>query len=249
MPTVILSPHLDDAVLSCWHILTEPGEVIVINVFAGAPEGLDRPAWWDRYTGAVDSGDRVRERIEEDREALALAGRSAVNLDFLDEQYREREQPLAPITAAIEPLLMPGAEIYAPAALANHTDHALVRDAALDLRRTGFAVSLYADLPHAALHGWPAWVKNEPSPVVKDLAGAFWDRALAGAAALKPTVHALDPETHARKVAAVHMYETQVRALEEFVGRSLKDPEVLGYEVDWATASPARETGRAGRRR
>ena len=66
MTTVILSPHLDDAVLSCWHVLTQPGEVVVITVFAGVPTGLTAPAWWDRYTGATDSGERVRERIEED---------------------------------------------------------------------------------------------------------------------------------------------------------------------------------------
>ena len=101
MAVAILSPHLDDAVLSCWHVLTQPGEVVVINVFAGAPEGRDTVAWWDRYTGATDSRDRVRERAKEDRTALSLAGRTAVNLDLLDEQYRDAEQPLAPVTAEL----------------------------------------------------------------------------------------------------------------------------------------------------
>jgi hypothetical protein len=45
MSAVILSPHLDDAVLSCWHLLTGPGEVEVINVFAGVPADLGAPAW------------------------------------------------------------------------------------------------------------------------------------------------------------------------------------------------------------
>src|SRR5437764_70469 len=75
MPDVILSPHLDDAVLSCWHLLTQVGEVAVINVFAGVPTELGGPAWWDEYTGASDSAERVRERIEEDRTALAVPGR------------------------------------------------------------------------------------------------------------------------------------------------------------------------------
>jgi hypothetical protein len=30
---VILSPHFDDAVLSCWHALASAGEVLVVNVF------------------------------------------------------------------------------------------------------------------------------------------------------------------------------------------------------------------------
>ena len=167
MPAVILSPHLDDAVLSCWHLLTQPGEVVVINVFAGVPTHLGAPAWWDEYTGASDSAERVRERIEEDRRALAVTGRTAVNLGFLDEQYRPEEQPLAPLTEQIERLLDPGVQIYAPAAFANHSDHALVRAAALQLRVVGFEVSLYADLPHAVIRGWPVWVTGEHRPSVE----------------------------------------------------------------------------------
>lgn len=248
MATVILAPHLDDAVLSCWHVLTQPGEVTVINVFAGVPSGLEAPAWWDQYTGATDSGARVRERVEEDRSALALAGRTAVNLSFLDEQYRDGDQPLASLLTAIEPLLVPGANVYAPAAFADHADHALVRAAALELRTAGFAVSLYADLPHATLYGWPAWVTGGSARASKDLAGARWDHVLAGANATAPMVHQLDPEAHACKLAAVRMYGTQMRALEELAGRALTDFEALGYEVAWATASPAHAARRAAHR-
>jgi LmbE family N-acetylglucosaminyl deacetylase len=244
MPVVILSPHLDDAVLSCWHVLTQAGEVMVINVFAGVPIGLGTPAWWDEYTGATDSGERVRERIEEDRRALALAGREPINLNFLDEQYREQDQPLAPLLEQIELLLPPESQVYAPAALANHTDHALVRAAALELRTAGSDVSLYADLPHATVHGWPAWVSGSGAPATKDLAGASWEHALAGTGAIAPAVHPLDDEAHARKLAAVQMYGTQLEALTEFVGRPLTDREALGYEVVWATRSAVRAVGR-----
>jgi LmbE family N-acetylglucosaminyl deacetylase len=245
MAVVILSPHLDDAVLSCWHLLTQPGEVSVINVFAGVPADLSEPAWWDEYTGATDSGERVRERIQEDRRALALAGREPTNLSFLDEQYREHDQPLAPLLEQIEQLLPPEAEIYAPAALANHTDHVLVRTAALKLRTAGSDVSLYADLPHGTVHGWPAWVSGSHKPATKDLAGASWEYALAGTGATAPNLHPLDAQTRARKLAAVQMYRTQLEALTEFVGRSLTDREALGYEVVWATGSTARAIGRA----
>jgi hypothetical protein len=236
MATVILSPHLDDAVLSCWHVLTGPGHVTVINVFAGVPARLDRPAWWDRYTGATDSGERVRERIEEDRKALALAGRTAINLDLLDDQYRAAD-PVAPLAVQLEPLLAPGARICAPAAFADHADHALVRRAALQLRTAGFPVSLYADLPHATAHGWPAWVTGKRVPATKDLAAGMWERCLAGTgiapAEMVPSVQALDPGEHARKLEAVCAYRTQVGGLAEFVGRPLAEREVLGYEVVW----------------
>jgi hypothetical protein len=45
-PIAILSPHPDDAVLSCWHLLSDPGEARVINVFAGIPPP-GRTGWWD----------------------------------------------------------------------------------------------------------------------------------------------------------------------------------------------------------
>jgi LmbE family N-acetylglucosaminyl deacetylase len=239
----ILSPHLDDAVLSCWHVLTQPGDVVVVNVFAGVPASLDAPAWWDRYTGATDSLERVHERIEEDRRALALTGSAAVNLDLLDEQYREADQLPAPPTAQIERLLAPGAHIYAPAAFANHTDHGLVRAAALKLRTRGFVVSLYADLPHAILHGWPAWVTGKRFPASRDLAAATWERSLVGTGIspdeMAPTVHELDPGVHARKLEALCAYRTQLEGLRELAGRPLADRETLGYEVVWALPSAA----------
>src|SRR6188472_4542168 len=89
--TMILSPHQDDAVFSLWHVLAGAGDVGVINVFTGIPPG-QRVGWWDAETGAVDAAERGRERCREDRAALALAGRSAINLEFADAQYREGEQ-------------------------------------------------------------------------------------------------------------------------------------------------------------
>jgi hypothetical protein len=239
MAIVILSPHLDDAVLSCWHVLTKPGQLTVINVFTGVPAGLSAPAWWDQYTGATESAERVRERIEEDRRALALVGRTAVNLGLLDEQYRREAQPLAPLTEQIDQLLAPDARIYAPAGFADHAGHALVRAAALELRAAGFAVSLYADLPHATVHGWPAWVTGRSAAAAKDLAGAMWDEVLAGTGAMAPAVHHLHAEDHARKMRAVRMYGTQLQALTALAGRPLTDRATLGYEVAWSTASRA----------
>jgi len=255
---VILSPHLDDAVLSCWHLLTQPGEVTVINVFAGIPDRLAEPAWWDQYTGAMDSGARVRERVEEDRQALALAGRSAANLSLLNEQYRQTEPPLAELPAQIDQLLARDADIYAPAAFANHADHTLVREAALELRANGFAVSLYADLPHATLYGWTAWVTGGHASTSRDLAAVTWERSLAATAIgpqeMSPLVHALDSAARASKLEAVRAYRTQLQGLVELAGRPLTDRKALGYEVEWtlpavATASRAAADQRAARRR
>jgi LmbE family N-acetylglucosaminyl deacetylase len=256
MVTAILSPHLDDAVLSCWHLLTEPRDVTVINVFAGVPS-RKAAAWWDQHTGAIDSAERMRERIAEDRRSLALAGRAPVNLDFLDDQYRDTEQALAPVTAQIARSLIPGAHVYAPGAFAGHPDHLLVRAAALELRREGFPVTLYADLPHATVHGWPTWVRRSNNSAAKDLAAGFWDRSLAATGisplAMTPLVHGLEADAYARKLAAMRAYGTQAQALADVLGRPLSDPDTFGYEVVWAlpqaaTVSRARAGNDAMRR-
>ena len=257
MDALILSPHLDDAVLSCWSLLTQPDEVTVINVFAGVPS-LSAPAWWDRYTGATDSARRVLERVEEDRAALALAGRTPVNLDLLDEQYRDPEQVLSPPTERIAGLAERSTQIYAPAAFAGHPDHLLVRAAALELRARGYPVSLYADLPHATINGWPAWVRRGSRHPAKDLAKAMWEHTLAATgvppAAMTAEVRELDAETYARKVSAVRIYRTQIQALAELMDHPLADRQALGYEVTWTlppatTPRPVHAGGRAATRR
>ena len=176
--TVILSPHLDDAVLSCWHTLAATGEVAVINVFAAIPAPDQPLSWWDRITSASNSAARMRERLAEDQRALALAGRQAVNLEFLDDQYRDCSQSLEQIVDALRHCLAPATGILAPAGIGEHPDHLLVRAAAITLRHDGHTVALYAELPHAIRHGWPRYIEgSRPAPVGS--AEIDWEHALA----------------------------------------------------------------------
>src|SRR4051794_1364998 len=156
----ILSPHMDDAALSCFHLLAGQPDVRVVNVFSGVPTGVRGVAWWDALTGATDPVDRIAERIEEDRQVLDALGHEAIYLEFVDAQYQQQPPSPAAIVAALPE---DGAQvIYAPAGLAGHPDHLLVRDAALALRAQGADVRLYADLPHAIVFGWPGWVTGAP---------------------------------------------------------------------------------------
>jgi LmbE family N-acetylglucosaminyl deacetylase len=233
--TAILSPHLDDAVLSCWHALTSMGEVAVINMFAAIP-ARDHPlSWWDRVTGATDSAARMRERLAEDQRALALAGRRAVNLEFLDDQYRGAHQPLDQIVAELRCILAPTAVLLAPAGIGGHPDHLLVRAAALTLRENGFAVALYAELPHAIRNGWPQHIDNGSRRAPADNAEIEWEQALdqIDGAVGKQTVHALSARTHTKKLEAIHTYRTQVDALDTIAYQSLDDADTLRYEVVW----------------
>ena len=233
MPTVILSPHPDDAVLSLWHLLDGDDEVVVVNVFGGSPAGHRGDAWWDRLTGAPDSVARVAERHAEDRAALAMAGREPADLGLLDGQYRDSEPPLETLIDRIAEAAPEGL-LLAPAALDRHRDHVLVRAAALALRGRGREVGLYADIPHATVYGWPAWVSGEPPYALLD-PGAHWDAAMAATGIslrdLPAEVRASTPDALERKLAAVRAYRTQLPALEAQFG--VLSPEVLGREVTW----------------
>jgi LmbE family N-acetylglucosaminyl deacetylase len=239
---LVLSPHPDDAVLSLWHVLSGPGEVAVVNVFAGLPPPGPL-GWWDELTGAVDPLARAGERAEEDREALALAGRKAIALDFVDAQYRREPQPVEPIVAQTEALAEPEALILAPAALGAHPDHRLVLDAALTLADRGREVALYADVPHGHREGWPAWVTG--SGEGDGDVDAAWREHLVAAGVpidrLEPEVHRLDPEQDARKREAVAAYRTQVGILESHFALFTR-LDLLRYELVWRFAPvPARD--------
>ena len=141
MSTVVVSTHLDDAVLSCYRELGP--ETIVVTVCAGIPPP-GTPGSWDRRTGSTDSTARMRERRAEDIEALALSGSRAVHLDLLDSQYAELP-PAAEIAAALAPILEASDRVLGPAGILN-VDHKAVRDAVLLARPDAV---LYADLPYA----------------------------------------------------------------------------------------------------
>ncbi len=232
-PAVILSPHLVDAVLCCWHLLGSAGEVSVINVFAGSPGPGAGNAWWDEESGATDSATRMAERWAEDREAFAIAGRTAINLDFLDEQYQPPEQPVEEIADRVRELIDPETVVYAPAALGEHDDHRRVRSAALVLAASGQPVRLYADHPHAVRLGWPAWVNGFEHRSGPDV-GALWDQRLrhAGIAPTRPDVHHLSPAARERKLAAVSAYRTQLPALAAEFG-DIEGFPAFPYEFVW----------------
>jgi hypothetical protein len=235
---VVLSPHLDDAVLSLWHLLEDEGDLMVLNVFGGAPAGPANGAWWDRLTGAEDPAERVAERHAEDRAALGLAGREPVDLGLLDGQYRSDDHDPQEVVDAIA-AAVPEGVLLAPAALDLHRSHVAVRDAALRLRARGREVALYADVPHATVYGGPAWVTGSDSePYLRP--EARWAHAMAATGIELPApraeVTALAPEALERKRRAVGEYRTQVPALDAQYG--VLRPEILAFEVIWWHLEP-----------
>jgi LmbE family N-acetylglucosaminyl deacetylase len=233
-PPLVLSPHMDDAVLSCWSVLTAEGPVNVVNVFTGLPRD-GPPGDWDRICGAREAPLHVRDRLIEDVAALAHAGREAVYLPFVEEQYRDRlATPSARRIDRELALRLPEAgRVLAPLA-AYHADHQVARAYALALMRAGFPVTLYAELPFGLRFGWPHWVTGSAAnPRLHPEVG--WSAALAGVGAEIPpprTVKLADDESE-RKLAALRAYGTQFPALDGGDIGILRNPVLRGYEVFW----------------
>lgn len=237
-PVLLLSPHLDDAVIDCWSILTASGAVKVVNVFAGMP-AAGSISYFERLAGARDSATHLARRIVEDREALAHAAREPVNLGFLALPHRRgRPEPsFAQLDAAVTAHASAAAVVYAPAALgAPHPDHELVRCYALALARQGVPVRLYADLPYCAAYGWPAWVTGEEPDPHLDV-DAYWRGASDGAAALfsraRAKVERLDERAAGAKLDAMRTYRAEFSTLDRGPIGQLSNPAIHGFEVFW----------------
>lgn len=250
-PVLMLSPHLDDAVLDCWSTLTAEHEVMVINVFTAIPPP-GTSTYWDRVAGFHDSPSLVRARIAEDREALALAGRSPVNLPFLEGQYRVARRPPSyrELDHAITDRIAACSTVYAPANIGvAHSDHRLVRGYAMALRAHGARVRLYADMPYAVEYGWPGWVTGEPADPHIDV-DAFWEDDLTalGLTGTDATVIHLHEGQARVKLAAMQTYATQFPTLDRGPIGRLSNPRLHSHELFWspeAAAAGARGSPRA----
>ena len=222
---VILSPHFDDAVLSCWSVLSGSRPVEVLNVFT--------------------RGDRGSERAAEDRAALGLVGARSRNLELPEypdwmagakaARWRQVARRLRDVMEASAPHIPGEAHVYAPAALGANPDHELVRELGCRLLRDGARVSFYADQPYCYAYGWPHWVIGEAPDPHLDLE-RYWrlqlETASVSFADLDVDVVRLD-RAHDAKVRALRLYQSQFAALEAGANRRVTNPELTGLEVFW----------------
>ncbi len=130
---LVLSPHLDDAVLACGRLLASLPGAVVITVFAGRPSAEAPLTEWDRTSGFWSGSDAVSMRRYEDRSALNLLGSHPLWLNFQDSQYGESPSPES-LLQELEPLLQARAPrvVLMPMGL-FHSDHHLTHQVALAL--------------------------------------------------------------------------------------------------------------------
>ena len=97
---VIVSPHLDDAVLGCGQLMAEWGATVV-TVFAGNPPAYPTPQReWDRQSGFAPGDDVMAARRDEDHRALAVLGATPQHLEFVEYTYNPGDKPVRPATIA-----------------------------------------------------------------------------------------------------------------------------------------------------
>jgi len=174
---LVMSPHLDDAVLSCGALLAHLAArhlITVATVFtAAAPPPWSLPARRQlRALGGADAEDFFAQRRAEDRDVLAGFGAAAVHLGFRDALFRRaRRGPAYPtfrfdaargrvascdaglaaeVSARVNEIAQ-GHEagvIFAPLGVGRHVDHLITRQAACDLAGR-IQIVYYSDFPYS----------------------------------------------------------------------------------------------------
>jgi len=146
---VILSPHLDDAVFSCWQQI-KYSKPLIINVFAGLPPTNTRKIW-DIIGGEINSTNMMTKRRVENDQALANLHVDSIYLDFLDRQYRKQDISTDLILNQLKKQLPKNPIIIVPLAgsnLVRHQDHVLLRQIGILLANEGYDVQFFLDIPY-----------------------------------------------------------------------------------------------------
>ncbi len=154
---VVISPHLDDAVLSLGATVAgavrDGAEVRVLTVFAGDPEADTVASAHDRACGFATAGEAARRRRIEDRDALGVLGATPVWLPFPDSDERSAgdnraiAEAVARETAAADTVLVPGYPL-------THEVHRRLTGLLLGgCALTGVRAALYIEQPYATWHG------------------------------------------------------------------------------------------------
>jgi LmbE family N-acetylglucosaminyl deacetylase len=230
---IYLSPHLDDAILSCGgqiHLRVDAGQsVLIATVTAGNPpraglstfaQGLHRR--WQTLA------DVVSVRRLEDKEACGYVGADMLHWPLLDCIYRQDPQTgksLYPSEESLFGPILPGDEltisrvsqllnklpdwgqIVVPLAVGNHVDHQICRQAAEDVFGAA-TITYYEEYPYAQA----ANVSDFPQP---------------SKLAWKSTVIQLTEEAQATKLEAIACYRSQLSTF--FSNRDDMNEQVQAY--------------------
>jgi len=177
---MVVSPHLDDAVLSCGALIADAtrrrADVIVVTVFNGRPTPpVSGPAARFHARCGLVEGSAMDEREKEDDAALGLLGARTERLHLPEALYRKDPAgaPLYSTDPAVFEDPHPGDDsgtvaeflgaqvdavrpdlVLAPLGIGSHVDHLLAARAA---SRLGARVLHYEDVPYVLYDRCAGW--------------------------------------------------------------------------------------------
>jgi LmbE family N-acetylglucosaminyl deacetylase len=148
---VVVSPHLDDAVISLAATIARAAKagarVRVLTVFAGNPASGQPAGGWDQRGGYTTEGAAAAGRRAEDRAACAIVGAEPVWLDFPDGDYAGDRQPET-VFAAVADALGGADAVLVPGFPLTNPDHAWLAELLLGRALPCARVGLYAEQPY-----------------------------------------------------------------------------------------------------
>ena len=159
---VIVSPHLDDAILSLGASINAASRagayVVIVTVLAGDPTSRGAAGAWDAACGFSLCGEACESRRAEDARACSIVGADPVWMPFGDNQYPrggrddEIRRRVADQVYGADLALVPGFPL-------SHDDHRWLAHL-LQGDLGAHAVAEYVEQPYAALAGLQANIED-----------------------------------------------------------------------------------------
>ena len=205
-PVLVISPHLDDAVLSCGQLIKSRHDTTIMTILAGFPPGT-HAGWSGRTTGLPVARDANLKRREEDQRASRALGARTMWIDLPAQEYGPAESPSERVLeirrAVVAAVATTGARsVFLPLGI-THSDHVTVSDVALlAVLDSNLESYVYMDMPYGQAR--PGRVRRRLRHIRRNFA-------------VDPLISFTgDLET---KAEAVKAYSSQVGELEQGFGR------------------------------
>ena len=202
---LVISPHLDDVVLSCAALLLAHPGAVVVTLFAASPPAYTDPLnEHDTACGFVPGDDTMAVRRVEDERALTAVGASPRWLSWCQNSHVTRADPLATPEGAVDALVAVIDEVeptcvVAPLGL-SHVDHQACHAAALA------ACEIKADVP------W-LWYSDLPYVFIPRVRAARFRALHKAGYVASPACPSVEHDFRA-KWRAFEQYPTQVPVLD-----------------------------------
>lgn len=177
--TVIVSPHLDDAVLSLGASIaraTRSGRrVTILTVFAGDPESEATAGGWDSRGGFATEGEATRARRLEDEEACQVVGAEPIWLRFSEAEYAATKDE-DEVWSALADAVTPAASALIPGFPLSNPDHAWLTDLVVRRGLPCGRIGLYAEQPYRYWERGRRRRLELPASLERHLAESGWTR-------------------------------------------------------------------------